>query len=149
MPKSHTPPPPTPGVSPTDGTSIDAAPEGVSEHSQLALAKLNLMDAARAIRPLDPLRNHPWTTVSVAAGAGAVLGSASGSAGAMVGLSGLMRSLSSVIASLSGVLGPLASIIGPMVAGKVAAATTKDDAAEAVANAQATGDPNVPPDAAI
>lgn len=134
----------TPGVSPTDGTSIDAAPEGVPEHTQLALAKLNLMEAARAIKPLQPLRDHPWITVGTAAGAGVVAGSLGGGGGGHGtggGLAALVTSLATLVRSLSGVLGPLSSIIGPFVAGKVAASATKDDAAESSANDYGTGDP--------
>ena len=117
------PPASHPGVSPTDGSSIDAAPEGVPEHSQLALAKLKLMEAAREIKPLQPLRDHPWTTVGTAAGAGAILGSLGGGVGALVSLSTLARSLSSVIASLSKLVTPLAGVLGPIIAGKMAANT--------------------------
>ena len=110
----------TPGVA--SGTaSIDAKPAGVAEFDALALAKVKLIDAAREIRPLQPIRDHPYVTVSVAAGAGVVLGSTGGAA---LALSSIVNAVASLLKSLVGLAGPLASIIAPMVASKVAASDT-------------------------
>ena len=43
------------------------------EHAELARAKSELLDAARAIDPLAPLRRQPLLSVGVAAGIGALL----------------------------------------------------------------------------
>ena len=104
-------------AAPADGTSIDAAPDGVPEHTALTLAKVRLIEAARLIDPLKPIREHPFVTVGVAGGAGAVLGSTGGAA---VAFSSLVHSFSALLRSLTGLAGPLASMIGPMLAGKFA-----------------------------
>ena len=43
-------------------------------HASLAKAKAALIDAAKAIDPLAPMRSRPFSSVGVAAGIGAVLG---------------------------------------------------------------------------
>ena len=101
----------------SDGASIDAAPVGVAEHTALTLAKMRLIEAGQLIDPLKPIREHPFVTVGVASGAGAVLGS---SGGAAIALSALVGSGAKFLQSLVGLAGPLASILGPIVAGKVA-----------------------------
>ena len=121
------PTPLPPGDVPSDGTSLDAAAVGVPEHTALALAKLRLMESAREIQPLRPLREHPWATVGIAAGTGAVLGSTGGAA---LAFSSVIKSLGGLVGSLAKFAGPLASVVGPIVAGKVAG----DSAADANAN---------------
>jgi len=111
---------------PSDGASIDAAPDGVPEHAALALAKLRLIETARLIDPLKPIREHPFVTVGVAGGAGAVLGSTGGAA---LGLSSLVHAGAAFLRSLSGVAGPLASMLGPILAGKFAGEHGKTDGA--------------------
>jgi len=44
------------------------------DRKALAQAKLEMIDAAKAVDPLSLMRRRPWVSVGVAAGVGAVLG---------------------------------------------------------------------------
>ena len=67
-------------------------------HASLAEAKAALIDAAKAIDPLAPMRRRPFITVGVAAGIGAVLGMNRGRLIATVGLTRAISSFARLVA---------------------------------------------------
>lgn len=88
-----------------------------------AEAKARLMDVARSIDLLAPMRDHPFVVVGAAATVGAVLGS---SGSAINGLTGLTSTLIKLINPLSGII---AQIVAAKVASDTATEVAKDEAA--------------------
>lgn len=70
--------------------------------ASLAEAKAAVIDAAKAIDPLAPMRRRPFISVAVAAGVGAVLGM---NRGRLVASVSLTRAISSLVRPVAFVFG--------------------------------------------